>query len=239
MKRLFPITGILFILGIFLLPQILLHMKSGIYERYLLPAIMAYTFLMVLAVKYSREKGLKQNENQRQASPGSKKGFKILYLLMVVLLVPVVLAQLRVARYTALGFAAEGRNTGAWLTSIKDNTRPEDFILVVCHPLKHFEDSLSLKYYLETAFNLKNLFFAPANLKLNGSGVFLWTRLNQDFIDAYGEYQPAHEPDRYKFQAILIFPGQEQEFLRAAAWFKPGEYQRYANDGGYIGYYHH
>jgi hypothetical protein len=208
--------------GLIVAPQIVLYMKSGMMERYLLPGIMGYTFLMVVLLRYIRETG----------------GKKVVIIIAVLLLAVISLQQLRVTRYTAIGFASEGKQINAWLQSIEQNTREQDLILVITHMQKHYEASFSLKAYLDMKSNRKNTLFYPAHLQAKSTKSLFWKELNKHFFSQFKGFTLENSKDRNRFQAILVFPGLEEKFLKASShWFNPVQYKRYTHSGGYVSYY--
>jgi hypothetical protein len=207
--------------GLIVVPQIVLYMKSGMMARYLLPGIMGYTFLMVVLLRYTRE----------------NSGKKLLSVIMVVLLAVISLQQLRVTRYTAIGFAIEGKQINAWLQSIEQNTDEQDKILVVTHIHRHYEASISLKMYLEVKSNRKNTLFSPANLQVKSATARFWKELNRYFFSHFKGFTLENSEDRNRLQAILVFPGLEEKFLKTSApWFNPAHFKRYTNAAGYVSY---
>jgi hypothetical protein len=208
--------------GLIAVPQIVLYMKSGMMERYLLPGIMGYTFLMVVLLRYTRE----------------NSGKKLLPLIMVVLLAVISLQQLRVTRYTAIGFTFEGKQINAWLQSIEQNTYEQDLILVITHLHKYNEASFSLKAYLDMKSNRKNTIFYPGHLQSKLAKARFWKVLNKYFFSHFNEFTLENSDDRDRVRAILVFPGLEKKFLKASApWLNPTHFKRYTNAGGYVSYY--
>jgi hypothetical protein len=208
--------------GLIVVPQIVLYMKSGMMERYLLPGIMGYTFLMVVLLRYTRENSSK----------------KLLSVIMMVLLAVISLQQLRVTRYTAIGFAFAGKQINAWLQTIEQNTHEQDLILVITHMHKYNEASFSLKSYLDMKSNRKNTIFYPTHLQAKLTKARFWKILNKYFFSHFKGFTLENGEDRIRLQAILVFPGLEEKFLKASApWFNQAQFKRYTNAGGYVSYY--
>jgi hypothetical protein len=148
------------------------------------------------------------------------------------------LQQLRVTRYTANGFAREGRYTDGWFQSIRKNTRQQDLILVITHLRKYFETSVSFKAYLDIELDRKNTLFSPASLAIEPTKHTFWNHLNQPFFSSSPGFRLSNPGDGKRIQAILIFPGLEKKFLEAPVqWFPPAHFERYTNAGGYVSYY--
>ena len=208
--------------GLIFIPQIVLYMKSGMMDRYLLPGVMGFTFLMVVLLRYIRETGNK----------------KMVTIIAVLLLTVISLQQLRVTRYTALGFANDGKQINAWLQSIEQNTDEQDKILVVTHIHRYYEGTISLKIYLDEKSNRKNTLYSPVDLQAKSAAARFWKELNKYFFSHFSEFSLESSENREQLQAILIFPGLEEKFLKASTpWFNPKQFKRYTNAGGYVSYY--
>jgi hypothetical protein len=202
-------------------PQIMLYMKSGIMERYLLPGVMGYAFLMVVLPRYLR------------LLDPPKKSLRVIAIAVLML---VCLQQLRVTRYTAIAFAQDGKHTNAWFNSIAAHTSETDKILAITDMEKFFEPSISFKTYLHLEMNRANSCFSPTALKLQGGG--LWKDLNESYIAAHPGAGLRQAADLRTFKAVVIFPGLEAPFLEQNRhWFKPAGFKRYTNAGGFVSYY--
>ncbi|NIM13825.1 MAG: hypothetical protein GTO45_17275 [Candidatus Aminicenantes bacterium] len=218
--------------GLIVVPQVALYMKSGIQERYLLPGAIGYTFLMVVLLRYVRLNTLLSRELKWKAKEKRPQ------LVVLILLIIVALLQLRVTRYTAIGFARDGQHTNAWLHSIQQNTQPQDLVLVITRMKKHYEASISLKTYMDFKMKRKNTLFSPVTLDIKPSKHIFWKQLNNDFYSRFPGFRLQDPGDRDCVQTIIIFPGLEKRFLDfSAPWFKPAQFKRYTNDGGYVSYY--
>jgi hypothetical protein len=216
--------------GLIVVPQLVLYMKSGIIERYLLPAVMGYAYLTIVFMRY-----LRVNFRQPVSSSGSRLKGRWVELFVFFLLAVVCLQQLRVVRYTAIAYAREGEHTNGWLTSIEESTGKNDVLLVITHPVNFLEPSVSLKAYLNLELERKNTCFSTAKTVLKNSG--FWHSLNNDFLARNPGFQLPDAETSNPFQAVLLFPGLEETFLKHAEWFSVDKYTRYANDGGYVSYY--
>jgi hypothetical protein len=218
--------------GLIMAPQVTLYMKSGIQERYLLPGVMGYTFLMVVLLRYIRL----NSPLSRQWKWKAKE--KRPQLIVLILLIIVVLLQLRVTRYTAIGFARDGQHTNAWLQSIGENTGAEDQVLVVTRMKKYYEASISLKTYMDFKMKRRNVLFSPVTLNIKPSKHIFWNQLNSDFYSHFPGFRLQNPDDRDRVQTIIIFPSLEKRFLEMSVlWFKLAAFERYTNDGGYVSYY--
>jgi hypothetical protein len=211
-------------------PQIVLYMKSGMIERYLLPGIMGYTFLMIVFLR-----SLRESSGEKEKKYFGKSWPEVVVLLVLAV---VFLQQLRVTRYTASAFAFNGKQLNAWFQSLEQHTGPQDLLLIVTQPQKYFEASVSLKAYLNIEMKREKVLFSPASLTIEPSRHTFWHHLNQGFFSVYPGFRLGHPGDRERIRGILIFPGLEKAFLEASAdWFDPAYFERYTNAAGYVSYY--
>jgi hypothetical protein len=228
-KSFAPLLWPIILSALIILPQILLHMKSGIMERYLMPASLGYAFLSIVFLRHIRL------NNSRPVAGSFVKGRAVKVIIIVVLSL-IALQQLRVVRYTAIAFAQEGKFTNQWFQSIEQSTNVDDRILIITDPIKFFEPSISFKTYLNIEMGRIFTLFSPVTVNISKTGV--WKALNDDLLSNYPELQTEIQKDIDSFKAILIFPGLEKSFLKAnGQWFRPASYKRYANKGNYIAYY--
>lgn len=221
LPKLSSLWWVVVLAGLITGPQLLLYMKSGITERYLLPGVMGYILIVVALLRYLR-----------LLMPPQKK----IMAIAMILLALVCVQHLRITRYTAIAFAKEGKETNQWLQSIETSTGERDKILVITHMVRHLEPSVSLKTYLKLTMNRKSTAFSPHKLKLKKDG--MWNQLNKDFVAANPLPGAHFENVRGRLDAVLLFPGLEEVFLKENHhWFKAASFVRYTNDGGFVSYY--
>jgi ABC-type cobalt transport system substrate-binding protein len=113
-----------------LIPNILLFAKSGLVERYLIPASIGLGFLVVSLVKCIEE------------DPRWFK--KMTIVLIVIAYIPFIVTSFN----DATAFAKEGISTNKLLSAISSNYRKGDQTLVVVNPVLEYERSVSMKTYL-------------------------------------------------------------------------------------------
>ncbi|MGE5340243.1 MAG: hypothetical protein ACM3SY_02070 [Candidatus Omnitrophota bacterium] len=215
----------LILAGLITGPQVLLYTRSGIDERYLLPAALGISFFTITLMKFIREHRVNAK--------------KIYAVLLVVLLAAVLLNQLRITRYTAIGFAREGLHTQAWLQSIDQHTAANDLLLVISDPIKDMENASSLRTYMDSEMKRPHLFFCPPNLDtVHDTNRRFWKDLNGELDSGFASFSPLNPEERNRVSAILIFPKLERKFLKSSAsYFNLNQFQRYTNDFGFVGYY--
>lgn len=121
-------------------PQILMHAKSGMVERYLLPTTFGLAFLAI---------GIIQNTKE--------KIFKWFAILVACIFLTI---SFNAARKDAILFAESGKDANSLLTTIKNNVKPESKILLVADPANRYEVSYSIKRYL-SFYGINNLYGYP------------------------------------------------------------------------------
>lgn len=135
----FFIPNLTFVLLI-VLPQIFMHAKSGMVERYLLPTTFGLAFLVVVILKDVK-----------------LKFFKFLILILFCIFIT---NSFLVARDKAIIFAKDGIQTNFLLDTVKENIDKEDNFLLVTDPVSRFEVSNSIKIYL-SYYGYDNLYVYP------------------------------------------------------------------------------
>jgi hypothetical protein len=112
------------------LPNIFMHAKSGMIERYLLPTTLGLAFLAI---------GFWQNAR--------RLFFKSIILLAIIFFI---INSFNLAREKAGIFAYEGQKTNELLSAITMHSKPDSKILLVVDSLMRYEVSWSLKVYLSS-----------------------------------------------------------------------------------------
>lgn len=209
-------------------PQVVLYMKSGIIERYLLPGVMGYAFLIVVLFRHIRLNGDFNRNLNRKGQKESRKlpvgtvvhskgvlaflrSYSPAVMLVILSMTAASLFGLRVTRYTAIAFAQEGDHTNGWFKSIQQNSEAKDRFLIILHPVKHLEPAVSLKTYLELEMDRKDLLFATTDLRVRQKGLI--NELNSERLS--GEPIPdLSSLDQLKenFQVILLFLNLKNRF---------------------------
>ncbi len=216
--------------GLIIGPQLIIYLKSGIYERYLLPGIIGYVFIAILLLEYIRDITADELKNV--------PSIRWLYLVAAIILTFALVQSLRITRYTAVGFAREGFYTNNWLQTIRQNTRPQDVILVITDPVRCLEASPSLQAYLEYEMDRENVIFSSINITEPKRNSKFWKSLNRRFVSNFPEFSLDNEDDRNRIDAILVFPGLEKSFLKYSLHrFQLNKYLRYSNSAGFVSYY--
>lgn len=145
-----PTHDIFYPLVIFLLivlPQAILYTKSGITERYLLPGMLGFAFLILWFLKLIRERSLKLSQ------------------WLFVLLTLILSLKLNTAFKAAQYFAEDGRITNELLRTIETNTTQNSQILIALNPQIHYEAAFSIKRYLNGVIQRDRLYLATFGSK--------------------------------------------------------------------------
>ena len=178
-----------------LAPQILLYAKSGISERYRLPAIFGLTILTISLYRYF-----------------VRNHPRVRWLFLLAILVYAA-AQSGKACGDALRFAAEGRLTAGYIGRIKAATDEQSPILLVGDPARNYEVTFALKTYLELALRRRNLYVLP--VLAPPYSPYLQSLIAEDRFSAWfaGRVLNAGDsPPQFPCVAILI--GAEEPLLR-------------------------
>ena len=123
-----------------ILPNIFMYAKSGMLERYLVPTTLGFSFLVVTLVKLTKVSIIK-------------------YLSILIILVFLSIS-FNNAKTSAIAFTADGKEVNAFLSEIKNSSKPNDQILIVADPVIEYELSYSIRMYL-TYFGYTNIYGYP------------------------------------------------------------------------------
>ncbi|WP_373537134.1 hypothetical protein [Microcoleus sp.] len=193
----FPII-LLFLVAI---PQILLYAKSGIVQRYILPGILGYAFLIITLYNYLN------------------KTYKFAAKLILLLIMIALSFNLSLAWNAAHTFALEGKSTAALLRTIEAKTTVNDPILIISNPHLSYEWTSSIKKYLNYVSNRNNLYF---HSYVNPKNYFFKK------IESFYNYQTLDKIKNKDFQCAVLFPYQKEIFLRSSSsWFLKDKFEEY------------
>jgi hypothetical protein len=160
------------ILAAIIFPQFILYYKSGLFERYLLPLNLGFSFFILFL--------LNQIFETKTITFFSKYSY--------VLLIAVVLFSVfkRDTWSNARAFAREGKTTNNFLSSIVNNTDSKDSILIILNAYQDYEWGYAAKVYLADAANRKNILYYPVHKHENNAFAKLldagFTENNKDII---------------------------------------------------------
>lgn len=193
----FPIVLLLLVA----VPQVLLYAKSGIVQRYILPGILGYAFLIISLYNYL-------NKTYQFAAK------LILFLIMISLSFNLI-----VAWDTAHTFAREGKSTNALLRTIEAKTQVNDPILIVSNPHLSYEWSWSIKKYFNYVSHRNNLY---VHSYVNKNNVFFKK------VESFYDYQTLDKiKNKLEVKCVVLLPGQKNIFLRNSSGFLRDKFKEY------------
>lgn len=198
------VTAIFFLL--LTLPAVFLYAKSGLMNRYLLPAAGGYAFFILWCLKRVRLGPLV---------------FRVAGAIALIgVLVFAGVKEVRAAR----SFSNESANLRGLIQCLITAAGPEDLILVAAEPVRHCENASGLREYLVREAGRKQVFLYPlARYDYNDFQLSL-VRFT---FNTYEKKVDTGALDRTGLKAIAVLPGIDYFFgLQAAFWFKRGEYER-------------
>ncbi|MEG4588741.1 hypothetical protein QUA54_26505 [Microcoleus sp. MOSTC5] len=193
----FPIVLLLLVS----VPQVLLYAKSGIVQRYILPGILGYVFLIISLYNYLN------------------KIYKLAAKLILLLIVIALSFNLSVVWDAAHTFGLEGKSTNALLRTIEAKTQVNDPILIVSNPHLSYEWSFSIKKYLNYVSNRNNLYFDSYVSSKN----YFYQK-----IEKFYNYQTLDQlKNKIDLQCVVLFPYQKEIFLIKSSWFLKDNFNHY------------
>ncbi len=152
-KNQMPYIFNIVIMLVIILPQMILYNKSGIFERYLLPLNFGFALLVIFLLKNVYE--------SNNISLFSKRTFTFAIIYVIYSLF----------RYDTLPnaklFAQEGFSTNKFISTILNNTKSNDSILVVLNSSQNYEWGHSINRYMTIKANRKHINFLTVDRPLN------------------------------------------------------------------------
>ncbi len=191
------------------LPQFILYFKTGINERYLIPAILGAAFLNVYLIYYFR-----RSEKFNTFLKYSLNGIIIFVLLFNVY-------RLSVRTYL---YAEEGKETKKFLSAIVQNSNPATVFVVAGHPIVGWASSLAV-YLNSTPVNRQNVFLE--NMFLHDE--FTPTEKNlikKDMARCFRNKTFDMIKDINKMDGLMVYENLEKQFLNKNNWFHSEEFER-------------
>jgi hypothetical protein len=169
-------------------PQFLLYNKSGISDRYLLPFNLGFSIFVLFLLNLIYESS--------EISLFSKRAYVCIIIIITYSLLK------NEALQEAKGFARVGVATNKFLSTIVDNSKPDDSILVVLNTYENYEWAHSVKLYLTLNANRKNIMFLPISKSLNDN---FSKSLENGFVKKFNNLIVKEEGENYSCIAILPF----------------------------------
>jgi hypothetical protein len=118
------------------IPNVILYAKSGMWERYYIPASIGFSFLIVSIIRAFGDQ------------------MKILKVTIFVFVLITYFPILKAANNSARSFAHDGEMIKSLITNIVINHSSGSDALIVVDPVKYYEQSYSLKVFLKYVHNI-------------------------------------------------------------------------------------
>jgi len=207
-KLLYPATLFMLIL----IPQLIIHSKTGIRQRFWIPAFIAFSFFMVYLIRE-----ITGSEKTRYFT---RSTFLILTALMFVPRIGHTLFR--------LGLLAErGKNSNYFINEIVQSTEPDSKILIVADPANNAEAIGALTDFIKYSHGRENCYY----MLINTPRIFHTPEITQSLASSVREKYKGrlfNDPESNKnIECIALFPGLEQLFLdRSKSWFVAERYSK-------------
>ena len=191
------------------LPQFILYFKTGINERYLVPAILGAAFFNIYLIYYF-------NRSKKITS-----FFK--YALSGIIVFVLLFNTYRLVTRTYL-YAEEGKETKKFLDAIVQHSNPNSVFVVAGHPIVGWASSLAV-YLNSTPVNrhnvyLENMFlhdkFTPIEIGL----------IKKDMTRCYRDKTFDMITDVNKIEGVMVYETLEKEFITTNSWFHSENFDR-------------
>ncbi|HUW23158.1 MAG TPA: hypothetical protein VMW39_03915 [bacterium] len=207
---------IIILFSLIFFPQAFLYNKTGFWDRYFLPAFLAFSVLIIYL--------------QREINKSGKISYfsqKIFVILLIIMLWFKVEPTIRIAK----AFTNEGVATNSFLKSIAENTNEDSEIVIASDPVDNFEWSISISTYLKLVGNRNNHYFIWIETDCIVHNSEFSERLRKEIKAKFKDKDLTDIDDFQKIECVGIFPGLEKTFLaQSSTWFKRNRYQREASD---------
>jgi len=184
-----------------ILPQCFIYTKTGFVARYLLPAALGYSYLVVRFIQYFNS----FNKNN---------------IKKIVLNTTIVVSIVFVTFYTyktAYVYAGKGIYLYKTLDLVEKNTDKNSLILIVSDPeIINFEPTISLQFYLKTFKNRDNIYLLPVLIDNYYSNDEFGQKLIQDLRSRFKDKTYYKIKDTSKIKIILVFSNNKDIFVKLA-----------------------
>jgi len=212
------------LVGAYVTPQAVLHVKSGFQPHYLIPGVMGFAFLTIYLLAKTMQ--LIQGKGLRLSIGGV---FVIATLLTLA-------KDFRVAYSSAKSFAVEGTSLKRALDMVVFNTKPEDAILIVADPALDYETSRSTHRYLTMQAGKTNIYIDPVWRGNPADYSPFLTEASNRYRSLVGNLYIDHLQDKSQIKAIFTNRETDTAFNRhLPTWFNVQSYTRF-DFGNFIVY---
>ncbi|NDP19749.1 MAG: hypothetical protein GZ091_01515 [Paludibacter sp.] len=178
------------------LPQVILYGKSGIFERYFLPGVLAWALLIAFSLKNIRQL-IDKIQNRKYIYTFLFFEFALLFCLLFPRLIDV-------SKEASL-FTAEGKEVNTVLSFISQNVDSTETVLFIADPVTDFERTISFRRFLIGNSNITKLYTLPV---IQDNTDDLGKSLINDFSWVMGgdEMNFNKLTDKSLVQSIVVFP---------------------------------
>jgi hypothetical protein len=191
--KLMPYLFSSFFVMLIVLPQYVLYYKTGLWERYLLPLTLGLAFFVIF---------LSERVN---SSTDISKFTKRAYTVLIIVAVLWFLKSETIPN--AKSFAVDGKSTNRFLSTIIDNSKADDPILIVLNAPKNYEHAFSIDSYLKLGAGKRNLKFL--NIEAKSSDEYD-KNLSMRLTSSFDTLMVQDFDNHFKCIAVLPFPGNEE-----------------------------
>jgi len=207
------------------LPQALLYAKGGVYQRYFLPGIIAFSLLNVFFLAKIRLNNKLSNR-------------KIIYFVTFAFFLYYPITQYRASNKQLNAFYSYGTKTKALFDDVNERTGSEDLIVIVGDLALNTEDISAIDKFSIYMLNKKreNIFFDFVFTK--GSYNKLHKTVFKKLVDGYKERDISKVNDKSKISTIIMYSRAEPAFLvKSKDWFDIKDYNKVYYGTRWFGYY--
>lgn len=160
---------------------------------------------------------------------------KILMLLVVL----GALANLGRAYYHAGKFTMDGKYTNIMLASLGHEVTKKSRILIVSHPLLHFEETFSMKHYISHKIGLLDVSFFPIYAERE-----IQTDFHRNLLESFlneltnSKSSASNLPEIGHFDMIIFFSKQQEDMFLSdpVKSFNPDHHKRRVHENGFVCY---
>lgn len=217
--------GIIALFILITFPQYILYFKTGFADRYLLPFMTGYFFMLIY---------IHRKISENQFIPLIVKTFYAIsifcFIIFEILFKSVPLLN---------NFSRNCMETTKLANAIVENSREGSDLLFVMDPVQNYHEVYSMKIFLDS-YNLKENYYYDFVKSEYINPVFadtaFYNRCERDAYTDLGNGLIIHNKDNYQIENILIFRSLENKFIeKNRNWFNQDKFKK-GRYGGYILY---
>ena len=205
---------------LFILSQVFLYAKSGVFERYFLPGMLAWALML----SYSLHNIGKIIKNKL-----SQKYYFIYQLLTIVLIFSLLIPRIIDVSKNATTFTKEGKEVNNVLSFISKNANPKLCLLFIADPISDYERTFSFKRYLLGISGIKKMYtYSVVPSYTNSFDKYLVQTFTNDF-------NTLQNKDSIDMIVVLPFLKEKGDSIASNLGYKLKEFNLF-NRGNYVVY---